>query len=316
MLTVDQARERWRGVLAPIVTPFDETGAVDFGALQTNLQWLLDRGARHGNTIILTAGSGGDFPMLSLDERKQVITATAEVIGDQAPIIAGVQALDIRDTIALCQHCESLGLDAVQISGPFYYDGRPGDVIAWFDEVARHTGIGFALYNNWYTGYDMPIDLLEELCDNPNAIGAKWASPDPAIFAEGVRRLQERVAVVNNTFATIEGHRLGSRCFVSHWPNFCPEWCFRIWDLMEAGAYDTAQREFDAAMTPYQATVAKIQAQTAGEAVFVRPLMALAGLNGGHSRLPSRDAAVTPEIRAEFAALFEEHIAIAGAGRH
>ncbi|MCC6704460.1 MAG: dihydrodipicolinate synthase family protein, partial [Thermomicrobiales bacterium] len=69
MLTVDQARERWRGVLAPIVTPFDETGAVDFAALHTNLQWLLDRGARHGNTVILAAGSGGDFPMMSLEER-------------------------------------------------------------------------------------------------------------------------------------------------------------------------------------------------------------------------------------------------------
>src|SRR5687767_470847 len=127
MLTVDEARSRWRGVLAPIVTPFTESNALDLDALQANLQWLLDRGARHGNTVILTAGSGGDFPMMNLEERKQVITATAEVIGNQAPIIAGVQSLDIRDTIALCQHCERLGLDAVQISGPFYYDGRPDD---------------------------------------------------------------------------------------------------------------------------------------------------------------------------------------------
>lgn len=315
MLTIDQARTRWRGVLAPIVTPFDATGAIDFAALQTNLQWLLDRGARHGNTVILTAGSGGDFPMMNLEERKAVIAATAEVIGDRAPIIAGVQSLDIRDTIALCQHCESLGLDAVQISGPFYYDGRPDDVIAWFDQVARHTSIGFALYNNWYTGYDMPIDLMERLCDVPNAIGAKWASPDLATFDDGVRRLQERVAVVNNTFETIRGHKLGSRCFVSHWPNFCPEWCFRIWDLMEAGDYKTAQAEFDAAMKPYQAIVAKIQAQTAGEAVFVRPLMTLAGLNGGHSRLPSRDTAVAPQIHAEFEAFYESVVGPASAAR-
>ncbi len=308
MLTVDEARSRWQGVLAPIVTPFAESKALDLDALQTNLQWLLDRGARHGNTVFLTAGSGGDFPMMSLEERKQVIAATAEVIGNRAPIIAGVQSLDIRDTIALCQHCEALGLDAVQISGPFYYDGRPDDVIAWFEEVARHTGIGFAVYNNWYTGYDMPIDLMERLCELPNAIGAKWASPDPAIFTEGVKRLSPTVAVVNNTFETILGHQLGSRCFVSHWPNFHPEWCFRIWDLMEAGDYDTAQREFDAVMKPYQALVAKIAAQTAGEGVFVRPLMEAAGLNGGHSRLPSRDVAVTPEIRASLHQLLQSMV--------
>jgi len=312
MLTVDDARARWRGVLAPIVTPFDDQNQVDLNALQANLRWLLDRGARHGNTVILAAGSGGDFPMMNLEERKQVITATAEAIGDQAPIIAGVQSLDIRDTIELCQHCEALGLDAVQISGPFYYDGRPGDVIAWFEEVGRHTGIGFALYNNWYTGYDMPLDLMERLCELPNAIGAKWASPDPATFAEGIGRLSPKVAVVNNTFETILGHRLGSRCFVSHWPNFHPEWCFRIWELMEAGRYDDAQREFDEVMQPYQALVAQIAAQTAGEGVFVRPLMAAAGLDGGRSRLPSRDEAVTPGIRAGLEQLLQSMASAVG----
>lgn len=300
MLTVQDAQTRWQGVLAPIVTPFDADGAIDFDALQANVQWLIDRGARHGNTVMLAAGSGGDFPMMNLDERKRVITATAEVVGDRAPIIAGVQSLDIRDTIMLCQHCEELGLDAVQISGPFYYDGRPGDVIAWFEEVARNCSIGFAVYNNWYTGYDMPLELIELLCEMPQSIGVKWASPDAAIFADGVRRLLSKVAVVNNTFRTIEGHQLGSRCFVSHWPNFHPEWCWRIWDLMQAGDYDAAQREFDAVMTPYQAIVSQIAAQTAGEGVFVRPLMEAAGLNGGYSRLPSRDVAVTPELRAGF----------------
>jgi 4-hydroxy-tetrahydrodipicolinate synthase len=297
MLTRDEARTRWQGVLAPLVTPFHESGELDLDTLQTNVQWLLDRGARHGNTVMLTAGSGGDFPMMNLEERKQVITATAEVVGIKAPIIAGVQSLDIRDTIALCQHCEQLNLDAVQISGPFYYDGRPQDVVAWFEQVARHTGIGFAIYNNWYTGYDMPLELIERLGEMPSAIGVKWASPDSAIFAEGIMRLLPKLAVVNNTFKTIPGHQLGSRCFVSHWPNFYPEWCWRIWDLMQAGQYDDAQREFDEVMVPYQALVAGIAAQTAGEGVFVRPLMAAAGLNGGHSRLPSRDAAITPEIR-------------------
>lgn len=306
MWTVDDAKARWRGVLAPIVTPFAADGALNLDALQTNVQWLLDRGAKQGNTVLLTAGSGGDFPMMNLAERQAVIAATAEVAHGKLPIIAGVQSLDIRETIALCQQCERLGLDAVQISGPFYYDGRPGDVVAWFEEVARHTKIGFAVYNNWYTGYDMPLELIDQLLDLPNAIGVKWASPNFDVFQAGLRRFQERSAVVNNTFNTIIGHMLGSRCFVSHWPNFYPEFCWQIWELMEAGDYATAQREFDRLMVPYQQLVGQITAQTAGEAVFVRPLMAEVGLDGGHSRLPSRDAAVTDEIRAGFRQLLEE----------
>src|SRR4051794_31240458 len=116
MITVAEAQERWRGVLAPIVTPFAPDGALDLDALRANVAWLHDRGARLGNTVILAAGSGGDFPMMNLDERKQVIAAIAAVTAGRTPIIAGVQSLDIRETIALCQHAEALGLDAVQIS--------------------------------------------------------------------------------------------------------------------------------------------------------------------------------------------------------
>jgi 4-hydroxy-tetrahydrodipicolinate synthase len=306
MMTAAEAKERWRGVLAPIVTPFTADGALDLDTLRANVAWLHDRGARLGNTVILAAGSGGDFPMMNLAERTAVITAITEATAGRTPIIAGVQSLDIRDTITLCQHAERLGLDAVQISGPFYYDGRPGDVSAWLREVARHTEIGFALYNNWYTGYDMPLELIEELLDIPNSIGVKWASPNIDIFQDGIRRLVPRAAVVNNTFNTILGHMLGSRCFVSHWPNFYPEFCWRIWELMEQGAYGEAQREFDRLMVPYQRLVAQIAGATAGEAVFVRPAMAAAGRNGGYSRLPSRDSVATPEVLQGFRQLLAE----------
>lgn len=306
MLTVDEAKTRWRGVLAPLVTPFREDGALDIDTLETNVQWLLDQGAKSGNTVFLAAGSGGDFPMMNLEERKQVITAIAGVTRQTVPIIAGVQSLDIRETIALCQHCESLGLDAAQISGPFYYEGKPGDVVAWFETVARHTDLSFAVYNNWYTGYDMPLALIEQLLDVPNSVGVKWASPSFDIFQLGMHRLASRVAVVNNTLFTIPGHLLGSRCFVSHWPNFAPRWCWRLWDLMEAGRYADAQCEFDRLMVPYRALVAQVVAETAGEAVYVRPLMEAAGLNGGFSRLPSRDAVVTAALKQGFRQLLDE----------
>jgi 4-hydroxy-tetrahydrodipicolinate synthase len=300
MITIEQARQRWRGVLAPIATPFREDLTLDLPALEANMQWLLDRGARLGNTIFLAAGSGGDFTSMNLEERKQVIATIAGVVAGRAPVIAGVQTLDVRDCIALCQFCEDLEVDAVQISGPFYYDGRPGDVIAWFGEVARHTSVGFAVYNNWYTGYDMPIALIDELLDLPNSIGVKWSSPRIETFEEGVRRLSPKAAVVNNTFITVLGHMLGCRSFVSHFANYWPEFCWRIWDLMEAGDYGAAQQAFDRVMVPYQKLVGRIAARTAGEGVFVRPAMRAVGLNGGHSRLPSRDEVVTPELEAGF----------------
>jgi len=293
-------------VVVPLPTIFGDDGSLDLETTGDHVRWILNRGAREGNTMLLAGGSGGDFPMLSLDERKQVLRRIAQVTAGQVPILIGVQSTDIQTTIELCQLGEDLGVDAAQISGPFYYDGRPDDVVAWFEEVARHTQIGFAVYNNWYTGYNMPIDLIERLLEIRNSVGVKWASPDMFASYSGIRRFARRVAVVDNSLWPVMPHMLGARAFVSHVPNFCPEHAWRVWALMEQGSYLEAQQVHDALMVPYLDLVSRVQHATAGEAVFVRAAMAAAGRPAGRSRLPSRDEAVTAEIRDGFRALLAE----------
>jgi 4-hydroxy-tetrahydrodipicolinate synthase len=307
VITVQQVKERWRGVVVPLVTPFKANGDINLDALRTNVRWILDQGARQGNTIFLAAGSGGDFSSMNVEERKAVIRTVAEVNAGRIPIIAGAQSLDIRECIDICQLCEALEIDAVQISGPFYYDGRPGDVTAWIKEVARQTKVGFALYNNWYTGYDMPIDLIDQLLDVPNCVGVKWGSPSDEIFMKGVRRFMPRAAVVmNNRRLAVMGHMAGCCAFVSHFVNFYPQYPWRIWELLDARQYFEAQQELDRVMVPYEELRARVAQATAGEGVFVRPSMAAVGLDGGCSRLPSRDEAVTPEIREGFRRLLAD----------
>ena len=49
-------------------------------------------------------------------------------------------------------------------------------------------------------------------------------------------------------------------------------------------------------MVPWRKLIAPIQAETAGEGVFVRPAMRVVGLHGGWSRPPSRDEVITPDV--------------------
>jgi dihydrodipicolinate synthase/N-acetylneuraminate lyase len=303
MITVEEAKNKFQGVVVPLLTMFADDLSVDLEATASVVRWLIYRGARQGNTILLAVGSGGDFSVLSTEERKQTIHAIADANAGRLPIMASVQSTDIRVVIDLAQHCEEVGIDAVQIGGPFYYDGKPGDHLAWLQEVARHTGVGFAPYNHWYTGpkYDLPIDLVERMLDIPNSVAVKWATPDDAKFDEGVRRFLPRAAVVCNSFEmAIPSHKLGVRAWVSHVPNFYPEHSWRVWDLMEEGRYQEAEEVYDEFMAPYKELTGQIQAATAGEAIFVKAAMEAAGLRGGPSRLPSRDEAVTPEIREGF----------------
>ena len=298
MLTVEQAKQRMQGVCVPLATIFKDDGSLDTESTKANVQWIIDQGARQGNTIFIAAGSGGDFSVLSPEERREVITAIAQVSAGRIPIIASVQSTDIRETIELCKLCEDVGVDVVQMSGAYYYTVTGDDLVAWVEEVARHTQVAFAAYSHWYSGskYDMPADVADRLLDIPNTVVVKWASPSIDNYIEGFRRFVSRAAVVNNGPMVIYGHILGSRSHISHVPNFYPQQDWRVWDLLEQGRYVEAERAYDEFMIPYHEIVGAVRGSTAGEGVFVKPWMDLVGLRGGPSRLPSRDDAVTPEL--------------------
>jgi 4-hydroxy-tetrahydrodipicolinate synthase len=306
MLAVEELRKRWQGVVIPLITPFKEDLSLDLPALESNVQWLMNKGARMGNSVFLAAGSGGDFTVMTTEERKQVIKTVCEVADGKVPVMASAQSTDIRVCIEICQFGEEVGMDAVQLSGPYYYDGRPSDALAWMQEVARHTGIGFAVYNNWYTGYDMPIGLIEEILEIPNSTSVKWGSPNVFTFMEGIRRFQPKAVVVDNAFLPELSYPMGVQCHISHIPNFYPEHSWRVHDLFVAGKYADAKKEWDRCKVPWLKLIEPVMASTGGEGVFVRPALDAAGLRGGHSRLPSRDEVITPKLREGYRKLLAE----------
>ena len=308
MLSVEQAKVRLQGVCVPLATIFKDDGALDVDATRSNVEWIVGQGARAGNTIFIAAGSGGDFSVLSTDERRQVIGTIAEVANGDIPVIASVQSTDIRETIKLCQFCEEVGVEFVQMSSAYYYDVKPGDMIAWVEEVARHTGVGFAAYSHWYSGskYDVPVEVMEQLLEIPNTVAVKWASPDMGNYIEGLKRLTPKAAVVNNGGSSIYGHVLGSRAFISHVPNFLPQHSWRLWELMQAEQYVEAQKVHDDFMDAMGELRGFVASSTAGEGIFVKPWMEAAGLIAGTSRLPSRDEVITKEYRERCAVLLSE----------
>ena len=211
MITVKEAKKKFRGICVPVLTVIQEDGSVDIDGIQSNIEWMIDQGAKEGNTILLACGSGGDFTVLNTFERKAIIKAIAEVSRRRVPVMASVQSTDIRETIELCQLCEDVGIDLVQMSGHYYYTVVPDDVIAWIEEVSKHTNVGFAIYNHFYSGskYDMSVEVAERLIEIPNSVAAKWGSGDRSNLIQGFKRLIPKVAVINNGGLQAYAHMLG-----------------------------------------------------------------------------------------------------------
>ena len=65
------------------------TRDLDLEALQGHIRFLLDEGASGDNSILLVGGAAGDFPLLSVEERKQLATAAVEAVEGPLLILAG-----------------------------------------------------------------------------------------------------------------------------------------------------------------------------------------------------------------------------------
>ncbi len=309
MITVAEAKRKMNGVVIPLATIFKDNGDLDIDGTARNIQWIVDQGAKPGNTVFIACGSGGDFTVLTPEERKAVIKVTAEIANKaKIPTFASAQSTDIRTTIDLCQHCEKVGIDMVQMSSAYYYDVKQGDFLAWVKEVAKHTKIGFAAYSHWYSGskYDMTMEVAEKMMEIPNCVAVKWASPNIGNYIAGLKYFIPRAAVVNNGPLQTYGYMLGAKAWVSHVPNFYPQHSWKVHELLTAGRFQEADALLSAFEDPYWKLNMNILNQTAGEGVFVKPWMEAAGLRGGTSRLPSRPEVATPELRKEMAKLIEK----------
>jgi 4-hydroxy-tetrahydrodipicolinate synthase len=309
------AKERFQGVVVPLATIFNDDLSLDAQGSADNAKWIVDRGGKQGNLVFLIAGSGGDFSSLSKEERRDTITAVSKIGRDNnIPMMAGVQSTDIRDTIELCKHAEDNGVEIAQISGAYYYTVQAEDTVAWHEEVARHTGIGFSAYNHHYSGskYDVPVEVIDRLLEIPNTNAVKWGSPNMESYINGLVKWIPGHAVVNNGALTLYAAMLGCRAWISHVPNFFPEFCFRTHELMVQERWDELHEFFNGFMNSYNKVRGSIGSQTAGEGIFVKAAMEGIGRRGGPSRLPSRDSVVTTKMQEDFKKLVLEHTAVSG----
>lgn len=163
-----------RGVLVPLVTPFDERGEVDLGALERLAGEVLDAGAA-GLVALATTGEPS-----SLDdaERAAVLAACARVCGDRgAHLVVGAGTNDTRTTLARHEALADVpGVTASLVVVPYYVRPTEAAIVAHFQHVAARSPVPLVAYNVPYrTGRGLDAAALLELAGTGNIAGVKQA---------------------------------------------------------------------------------------------------------------------------------------------
>lgn len=164
---------RMDGLLVPLVTPFDEHGAVDAGALRGLAADALDGGA-DGVALATT----GEPTALDDGERALVLAVCSEVCAARgAALVVGAGAPDTRTTLA--RHEALAGVPAVVASlvvAPYYVRPTEAAVVAHLQHVAARSPVPLLAYNIPYrTGRGLGADALLELAATDRIVGLKQA---------------------------------------------------------------------------------------------------------------------------------------------
>ncbi|WP_280770911.1 4-hydroxy-tetrahydrodipicolinate synthase [Salipaludibacillus daqingensis] len=168
-------------VITAMVTPFDQEGNVDFQATRELIQHLIT----NGSDGIVVAGTTGESPTLSIQEKVALYEFTVEVVDGRVPVIAGTGTNSTRAAIELTELATTAGVDGVMLATPYYNKPNQEGMYQHFKAIAACTHLPVMLYNiPGRSAVNLVPATVIRLSEIENIVSIKEASADLDAMAE------------------------------------------------------------------------------------------------------------------------------------
>ena len=157
-------------LLTAMVTPFREDGSVNHDAAQRLARQLCD----DGSDGVVVAGTTGESPTLSDDEKIELVRVIREALPDRS-VVAGTGTYDTHHSLRLSERAMRAGADALLCVVPYYSKPPQDGMHQHFRELA---GVGpVIMYNiQGRTGVNMTAATTLRCAAEPGIVGVKEAS--------------------------------------------------------------------------------------------------------------------------------------------
>jgi 4-hydroxy-tetrahydrodipicolinate synthase len=281
---------RFGRVLSAMITPFDESGALDLDEARRLARWLQDQG--HDGLVI--AGTTGEAPVLTDDERLSLFAAVIEAVS--IPVIAGTGTNDTAHSVHLTREAEALGAAGILAVCPYYNRPSQAGIEAHMRGVAGASALPVVVY-------DIPVRsgrkissavLLRLAREVPTVLALKDAAGNPGETASVVAHAPDGFEVYSGddglTLPLLASGAVGVIGVATHWTGPDHQELFDLWDkgdtvgarlvnarLLESFSFETG----DDAPNP----------------IPTKAMMRHLGFRVGQARLPMGDAPAFVEER-------------------
>lgn len=271
---------KFKGVVAAIVTPFDENGRIDEKALRELCKFEV----RKNVNGVFALGTTGEGTLQDVEERKFAAEVIMDELRGKLPVVLHVGDLSIRNVWELSKHAVDLKVDAITSITPYYYRLTDGQLKDYYLELSKNVPEDYPVYIYNFPGItnnDVKTHIVKELIDETkNIAGIKFSSSD-------MIRLQEYIALKSDRFSVLSGCdplfytmlSMGCDGLVSGNSNVNPDIFVKIYGAYTNGEYKKAE-----GLQAYARATADLLRD--GNIAVIKAGMKVNGLNGGYVRKP------------------------------
>jgi 4-hydroxy-tetrahydrodipicolinate synthase len=165
------------GIIGACLTPFDDQDAVDYAALERELEFMLP----DCDAITIAAVEAAEYTMLSREQRKELLRVATQMVNRRCPVILGASSASPREVIEWAEYAASVGGDLVQVLMPLRPWGQQptiAELMEFFTQVASASPLPVVCYHNPGPGADPPQDAFVKISEIPNIRYFKESSRD------------------------------------------------------------------------------------------------------------------------------------------
>ncbi|HYK43470.1 MAG TPA: 4-hydroxy-tetrahydrodipicolinate synthase, partial [Thermoanaerobaculia bacterium] len=230
----------WKGCGTALVTPFDERGRIDFGALERLVDWQITSGI----DFLVPCGTTGESATLSGDERKAVTAAVVLAARSRVPVIAGAGGNHTAKAVFWARDAEAAGADGILSVSPMYNKPTAEGLFRHYSAIADATALPILVYNvPGRTGADLDVETILRLVEIPKVAGLKEASGNFGKIARLMTLLPPDFAVFSGDDATALGLiALGAKGLISVASNEAPKEMSALVKAALEGRFDEARK--------------------------------------------------------------------------
>jgi 4-hydroxy-tetrahydrodipicolinate synthase len=162
-------------ILTAIVTPFRSDGAVDLERFRALAHHLVE----NGSDGLVVAGTTGESPTLTDDERFELFAAAVDEVGGRATVIAGTGTYSTAHSVHLTERAHELGVDGFLVVTPYYNKPPARGIVEHFKAIAAASDKPIVVYNiPARVVLNIEPETICELAEIPTVKAVKQANDD------------------------------------------------------------------------------------------------------------------------------------------